>query len=407
METSITVEQLGKQYRIGSEQTRHENFRELLMQSWKAPFRRFGHLSDTASDIERFWALRDISFSATSGDVIGLIGANGAGKSTLLKLLSRVTAPTSGEIRYRGRLASLLEVGTGFHPELTGRENIYLNGAILGMRKREIARHFDEIVAFAGIEKFLDTPVKRYSSGMYVRLGFSVAAHLETDILLVDEVLAVGDAGFQNRCLGKLGQVSSQGRTVIFVSHNMNAIVRLCNRCLWVDGGRLQQDGVTGDVVQSYLASSILTDKGDASGTSPLGNLRLNSRSDSDVPVMAFDESASISFDYRIDPDSESALALRITDGSGAHLFTSWDNDKNPDGRPLKGTAECSLPARLLRPGRYFGTALLLERRDHVWRESAQRGLEFQVSDEGCPFPQQRIGYVAPLLDWGYADGNG
>ena len=206
--------------------------------------------------IEEFWALKDVSFSIDSGDVVGIIGRNGAGKSTLLKLLSRITEPTSGSIRLRGRVASLLEVGTGFHPELTGRENIFLNGAILGMARAEIKRKFDEIVAFAEVEKFLDTPVKRYSSGMYVRLAFAVAAHLEPEILIVDEVLAVGDAQFQKKCLGKMQDVSKGGRTVLFVSHNMGAVTTLCRKAIWLNGGRIVRTGSAREVVDEYLTAS-------------------------------------------------------------------------------------------------------------------------------------------------------
>ena len=201
------------------------------------------------------WALQDVSLELARGEVLGIIGRNGAGKSTLLKILSRVTAPTSGRIRVKGRVASLLEVGTGFHPELTGRENVFLNGAILGMTKAEVARKFDEIVAFSEIEDFIDTPVKRYSSGMYVRLAFAVAAHLDPEILVVDEVLAVGDAGFQKRCLGKMGDVAKSGRTVLFVSHNMPSILNLCSRAIWMGSGRKQRDGEPDEVVKAYLSS--------------------------------------------------------------------------------------------------------------------------------------------------------
>ena len=210
-----------------------------------------GHAS---SALEEFWALDDVSFGVGRGEVVGIIGRNGAGKSTLLKILSRITEPTRGRVRIKGRVASLLEVGTGFHPELTGRENVYLNGAILGMSRAEIRRKFDEIVAFAGVERFLDTPVKRYSSGMYVRLAFAVAAHLEPEILVVDEVLAVGDAEFQKKCLGKMQDVSRDGRTVLFVSHNMLAVQRLCSRALYLENGQLKASGRVADIVANYLS---------------------------------------------------------------------------------------------------------------------------------------------------------
>ena len=239
----IRVENLSKEYVVDSADDPHRTFYDLLSHMLDAPLRRMRHLAGRVGESERFWALSDVNFELLPGDVAGVIGRNGAGKSTLLKILSRITAPTRGRVTVRGRLASLLEVGTGFHPELSGRENIFLNGAILGMKRAEVARKFDEIVAFAEIDRFVDTPVKRYSSGMYVRLAFAVAAHLETDVLLVDEVLAVGDAPFQRKSLGKMGDVAKGGRTVLFVSHNLNAVRSLCSRALLFEGGRLSFDG--------------------------------------------------------------------------------------------------------------------------------------------------------------------
>lgn len=258
---AIQVEGLGKEYIIGGAEQRHDSFREMLTGSLTAPFRRLRKLGGAASEGERFWALQDVSFNVEQGEVLGIIGRNGAGKSTLLKVLSRITSPTTGRVVTRGRMASLLEVGTGFHPELTGRENIYLNGAILGMSRIEIDRQFEEIVNFAEINKFLDTPVKRYSSGMYVRLAFSVAAHLDVDILVVDEVLAVGDADFQRKCLGKMKSVSSCGRTVLFVSHNMNAVQSLCGRVIVLDAGRIKVSGPSTQIVDQFLAD-VNSDKG-------------------------------------------------------------------------------------------------------------------------------------------------
>ncbi|MBC7238149.1 MAG: ABC transporter ATP-binding protein, partial [Chloroflexi bacterium] len=229
---AIRVEQLSKRYRIGARQQTFNRLSEQVMHTLGAPLRRLRRLGQPPPPEETIWALKDISFEVRKGEVVGVIGRNGAGKSTLLKVLSRITEPTAGWAEIHGRVGSLLEVGTGFHPELTGRENIYLNGTILGMKKAEVERKFDEIVAFAEVEPFLDTPVKRYSSGMSVRLAFAVAAHLEPEILLVDEVLAVGDAEFQKKCLGKMGEVAREGRTVLFVSHNMGAVVRLCKRAL-------------------------------------------------------------------------------------------------------------------------------------------------------------------------------
>ncbi len=249
MTPAIRVENLGKRYRIGRLPSAASSWPAALLRRLR---RRGAGPSEGAA--EHIWALRDVSFAASPGEVVGIIGTNGAGKSTLLKILSRVTHPTTGRAVIRGRVGSLLEVGTGFHRELTGRENIYLSGAILGMRRDEIRRKFDEIVAFAGVDRFLDTPVKRYSSGMYVRLAFAVAAHLEPEILIVDEVLAVGDAQFQRKCLGKMGAVSRQGRTVLFVSHNMTAVRNLCTRALLLRHGRIQRDAEPAAVIQEYLS---------------------------------------------------------------------------------------------------------------------------------------------------------
>ena len=255
---AIRVEGLSKQYRIGHQQARYKTIRESLIDWSKAPFQRAGRIlrgQGSAADLdETIWALKDVSFEIKQGEVVGVIGRNGAGKTTLLKILSRITEPTTGEAWIHGRVGSLLEVGTGFHPELTGRENIYLNGAILGMKRDEINNKFDEIVDFAEIEKFIDTPVKHYSSGMYVRLAFSVAAFMESEILLVDEVLAVGDVGFQKKCLGKMGSIAQQGRTVIFVSHNMTAVQHLCQRGFVIDGGAINFDGIIRDAVHKYVS---------------------------------------------------------------------------------------------------------------------------------------------------------
>jgi lipopolysaccharide transport system ATP-binding protein len=248
---AIKVENLSKQYAVGSGASAHDTLYDLLTHAASAPFRRTRAGRDTAPATD-FWALRNVTFSAEEGEVIGVVGRNGAGKSTLLKILSRITAPTTGRIEVRGRLASLLEVGTGFHPELSGRENIYLNGAILGMSRREVARKFDQIVAFAETETFIDTPVKRYSSGMYVRLAFAVAAYLEADVLVVDEVLAVGDQGFQQKCIGKMRDIASKGRTVFFVSHNLAAIASLCTRSLLMNKGTIAMDDRTQSVLSAY-----------------------------------------------------------------------------------------------------------------------------------------------------------
>src|SRR5262249_49377212 len=255
MTAAIVVESLGKRYRVsrGAARPRYRTLREDLVNLVSAALRRLTRGPD-GGNMEEFWALRNVGFAVRPGEVVGIIGRNGAGKSTLLKVLSRITRPTSGEVRLRGRVGSLLEVGTGFHPELTGRENIYLNGSVLGMSRREVERKVDEIVAFSEVERFLDTPVKRYSSGMYVRLAFAVAAHLEPEILIVDEVLAVGDAGFQKKCLGKMNEVGRQGRTVLVVSHNMAAVRALCRRGIVLRRGELVFDGEVESAVKHYLA---------------------------------------------------------------------------------------------------------------------------------------------------------
>lgn len=273
-DTVVRVQDVSKLYHIG-QRRRHDTLRDLIAEAMSGSSRRLGSLVPgratpratphepkprrSAND-EQLWALRDVSFGVGQGEVVGIIGDNGAGKSTLLKILSRITEPTSGCVEIRGRLGSLLEVGTGFDPELTGRENVYLNGAILGMKRAEIRRRFDEIVDFSEVRQFIDTPVKRYSSGMYTRLAFAVAAHLEPDILVVDEVLAVGDASFQRKCLGKMGNVAKTGRTVLFVSHNMLAVEDLCDRVIWIKDGRIVEEGRPRAVISNYLQGSFFTD---------------------------------------------------------------------------------------------------------------------------------------------------
>jgi len=264
-EVAIQVEGLGKRYEIG-ERERYNALRDLpgrLLRGARGRWQRRTAGPIGATQQPEFWALKDVSFEVKRGEVLGIIGRNGAGKSTLLKILTRITEPTAGQVQLHGRVGSLLEVGTGFHPELTGRENVYLNGAILGMKKAEVRRKIDEIVAFAEVEQFIDTPVKRYSSGMQLRLAFSVAAHLDPEILLVDEVLAVGDIAFQKKCLGKMGDVASAGRTILLVSHQMNQIRRLCERALWLDQGRVNQSGPMVAVVGSYEGATVSVDVGE------------------------------------------------------------------------------------------------------------------------------------------------
>ena len=310
MEPSITIKNLSKKYKIRHEQ-RHQYgaLRDVI----QAGARRFvdtiknplGGFKDGDSEIEEFWALDDVSLDIMPGERVGIVGRNGAGKSTMLKLLSRITEPTQGQVKLGGRVASLLEVGTGFHPELTGRENIFLNGAILGMSKAEIRRKFDAIVDFAEVERFLDTPVKRYSSGMYVRLAFSVAAHLESDILIVDEVLAVGDAGFQRKCLGRMESVANEGRTILFVSHNMGAISELCTRAILLDRGRKVADGSVSEIVNQYsrIASSGAKYSCDSTSIvreSTITGVRLLGDADQDTGVFDLGQSITVEIEYRV-----------------------------------------------------------------------------------------------------------
>lgn len=269
-DVAIRVEGLGKEYRLGAQQERYHTLGDQI-RKWTSVRRLFSR-AKRAEFRPPFWALKDVSFEVKRGEVVGIIGRNGAGKSTLLKILSRITEPTEGGADIHGRVGSLLEVGTGFHPELTGRENVFLNGAILGMRRAEIVRKFDEIVAFAEVEKFIDTPVKHYSSGMYMRLAFAVAAHLDPEILVVDEVLAVGDAQFQKKCLGKMGEVAKGGRTVLFVSHNMTAIHTLCTRAVLLRPGQPAKDGPVSDMISEYLADRKANTESLPGGSRPLGH---------------------------------------------------------------------------------------------------------------------------------------
>ena len=354
MSIAIRIEEITKQYQIGAREP-YRTLRETLVHAASAPFRR---LSGTGASrgSETISALDGVSFTVDEGDIVGLIGRNGGGKSTLLKILSRVTEPTRGRVMLRGRVGALLEVGTGFHPELTGRENMYLHGAILGMRRAEIDRKFDEIVAFAEISAFLDTPVKRYSSGMFARLGFAIAAHLETDILLVDEVLAVGDVSFQRRCLQKMESVAQGGRTVIFVSHNVSAITRLCPRAILLDGGRLVADGPSPKVVSQYMQSGSgttaerqWTDLVRAPGD---GVVRLRA-----VRVRAHDGSVSETLDIR----RPCAVEMEFVVLEGGHRLVPNLQFTNEDGTVVFVSIEVDSPwhRRPRPPGRYVTRAVL------------------------------------------------
>ncbi|WP_322807809.1 ABC transporter ATP-binding protein [Thermanaerothrix sp.] len=409
---AIQVRDLGKQYRIGTVVTRYPTLREALADRVQALFHRNHHTDET------IWALRHVSFEVEHGKVLGVIGRNGAGKSTLLKILSRVTEPTEGEAEIRGRVGSLLEVGTGFHPELTGRENIYLNGAILGMKRAEIDRKFDEIVAFAEVEPFIDTPVKRYSSGMYLRLAFAVAAHLEPEILVVDEVLAVGDAEFQRKCLGKMGEVAREGRTVLFVSHNMSAILRLTEETLVLDKGRLVMRAPTPEAVDYYLSQGF-SQTGErvwdpeeipasAAPFRPIA-LRIRNAQGQVVDTVRSVEPSVIEIEYELSaPIAGLRVGFYLMSTRGEYVFTSFDTDDperferfsvRPAGRYI---SRCLLPANLLNEGRFVvGVNASTYRVRRYFQD--EQALTFTVDATGAPgtqWPEPRLGAVRPRLEW-------
>jgi lipopolysaccharide transport system ATP-binding protein len=343
MTPAISVQGLSKLYEIGAcDSAPYRTLRESMMKGLRSLRSRFRRSAERQSQTE-FWALKDVSFDIKPGEVVGIVGRNGAGKSTLLKVLSRITPPTRGRAWLNGRVGSLLEVGTGFHPELTGRENVYLNGAILGMSRREIGRKFDEIVAFAEIEQFLDTPVKRYSSGMYTRLAFAVASHLEPEILIVDEVLAVGDAQFQQKCLGRMSEVSREGRTVLFVSHNMSAMKSLCTRGVLLEHGSVVYDGDIDQTVNRYLSATtrggkpgIIPDDAprhtDCPGEARIRSVRLRNADGADVDQLYFAEPFQIGIQYEVMrpiPDAHIEISISMLDGTHVTYSTTTDG-----GRP-------------------------------------------------------------------------
>jgi lipopolysaccharide transport system ATP-binding protein len=419
-DTVIRVEDLGKRYRIGAAQAQHDTLRDMLMAGLRAPLkwlRRGGHSSNGASR-DTFWALKDVDLHIRQGEAVGLIGRNGAGKSTLLKILSRITKPTEGRAVIKGRVGSLLEVGTGFHPELTGRENIYLNGAILGMHRAEIARKFDEIVAFAEIDRFLDTPVKRYSSGMYVRLAFAVAAHLEPEILLVDEVLAVGDAAFQEKCLGKMGDVAHEGRTVLFVSHNMLAVQSLCNRAIRLHGGKLVDDGPPAHVVTNYLegvhsisrTEQVWDDVATAPGTDQVRLRRVCVRpidgSSSDHIALETPVVMDVEF-WNLVPDAKLNITLHIYTEEHVVAFTtgSVETDREWGGRPLPAglfRSVCQIPGRFLNSGVHRVLLLVVQNSDTIIYQ-LEDALAFEVLDLDTRVGSwwgKEPGAVRPLMQW-------
>ena len=364
-EPAIQVENLGKKYIIGhQQQERYTALRDVMANGAKSFGRKllnpFGKKMPESGS-EEFWALKDVSFEIKQGDRVGIIGRNGAGKSTLLKILSRITEPTTGRISMEGRVASLLEVGTGFHPELTGRENIYLNGAILGMSKAEIKRKFDEIVAFAEVEKFLDTPVKRYSSGMYVRLAFAVAAYLEPEILVVDEVLAVGDAQFQKKCLGKMEDVGKSGRTVLFVSHNMATIIALCQRTIWLVNGHVEMDGEAEQVISKYLlhgsesSGKVLISENVSGKVFCFKSLCLLNREGNITSVFDTKEPILIRLEYEAAQTIKNLeISLRLYNFSGIPIFTiNRSSSISSEVTAGNHIAEIEIPPWFLVPGSY------------------------------------------------------
>lgn len=421
MKPAIKVANLGKEYFIGGKEKGNETFREMLAGSLAAPFLRLKNLKGHVTEEERFWALKDVSFDVKPGEVVGIIGRNGAGKSTLLKILSRITEPTTGEVSIRGRISSLLEVGTGFHPELTGRENIFLNGAILGMSRQEIRSKFDEIVTFSEVEKFLDTPVKRYSSGMYVRLAFAVAAHLDPEILIVDEVLAVGDAAFQAKCLGRIGRVAKEGRTVLFVSHNMGAIKSLCQRVIHLDGGRVLMDAEAGEVVTRYLNNHVIDNavataeeiearlEGVIKKSDPYIRLRELAVMDKDhVPRASFSSDESVIVSFLIDclqPINQLRIMLVITNEDGVPLLMSLPTDDSVVAskfhRMVPGSyrINAALSQDLLANQRYFLTVHLeVPKTEHLVLNNV---MSFNVSFagyNGTTYCGKE--YFRPRLNW-------
>ena len=432
----IRVDGLGKKYSLHHEKREsYTSFRDVVARQAKAagrllnPFTLAGQLRMVQREVaqereaseEEFWALKDVSFEIRRGERVGIIGRNGAGKSTLLKILSRITEPTTGRVELRGRVASLLEVGTGFHPELTGRENIYLNGAILGMARREIRLKFDEIVEFAEVDKFLDTPVKRYSSGMYVRLAFAVAAHLEPEILVVDEVLAVGDASFQKKCLGKMEDVAErEGRTILFVSHQMPMVASLCNRGLLLRAGSLCDDGKPSSVILNYQNAGCggtafvdYTQVGNAPGDDMARMLKgcVRDRSGKPCSEVAIQDRFSIQMDYEIliEVEGEPYPNFHFFDSRGNCAFvTAAPVEPTKSIKPGRYCAICEIPGNLFNDGLFsVGLALTFSHRGTHVSFYDQNSLSFAVVDGLTDVPTRQAGYVGaipgmfrPILNW-------
>jgi len=378
---AIQVSGLGKQYVLGGAEQADQSFREMLMGALASPFRRLKHLQGQDQDGKSFWALRDVSFDIHPGEAVGIIGRNGAGKSTLLKILSRITDPTEGGVAIRGRVSSLLEVGTGFHPELTGRENIFLNGAILGMSRREILSKFDEIVDFAEVEKFLDTPVKRYSSGMYVRLAFAVAAHLEPEILVVDEVLAVGDAEFQKKCLGKMSGVAKEGRTVLFVSHNLSAVRNLCSRALCLKGGEVEIDGEVDAVIEQYMGGntpSALCYEAEGRPSHPYVKKARVFQEDDSGEGLRIDRPIHIAFDVDFQGSRGLEIGLLIMNAQGVCVHHSCSAFGDVISAQNVCRVECVIPPYGLGSGKH-SIDIVTHKRNYQVFEMKENALGFEV----------------------------
>jgi lipopolysaccharide transport system ATP-binding protein len=426
MKPIIEVNNLSKRYKLGvfnagSLREEAEAFLSRFSRKKKEGIRQKGKrngstlssLHSPSAQSAEFWALRDVSFDVQPGEVIGVIGRNGAGKSTLLKILSRITEPTSGEARIRGRVASLLEVGTGFHPELSGRENIFLNGAILGMSKTEIRNKFDEIVAFAEIEKFIDTPVKRYSSGMYVRLAFAVAAHLEPEILIIDEVLAVGDASFQKKCLGKMKDVSGKdGRTVLFVSHNMTALQSLCTRAVFLNGGKVEAIGDPETLINQYLSmfgavkthkDYSATDQGDS--VARMLEATLLDHQGNQAISLDFYEGGAIEYIYEIRKPGFLPLPnVHVLNQKGEYVMVLHEEKANVSGQPGVYRTRVKIPPHLLNVGRYNAGLCVATHEPEVIHHFDPEGLVFDVIEDmdkrDTDYRNNIPGSIRPKLEW-------
>ena len=414
MSVAIAVDSLSKRYRLGEYQAAYGTLRETLVHAGKRIARREHH-----APTREIWALSDVSFEVPEGQVLGVIGRNGAGKSTLLKILTRIVAPTAGRAEIRGRVGSLLEVGTGFNQELTGRENVYLNGAILGMKRREIEQRFDDIVDFSGVERFIDTPVKRYSSGMYVRLAFAVAAHLEPEIMLVDEVLSVGDAEFQRRCLGRMEELGNAGRTVLFVSHNLGAVAQLCDRAIWIDSGRLVGDGKPADVIASYLhqTHSAGSERVWTEETAPGNDLakilaiRVPPHEGMPPGVMDVRRPIAVETTFKVLREGKPVFPkIKVLDQEGAVAFNAMDTDERwlRPTRPGEYVATAWIPGNLLNEGSAIVEVAICSldfpKLEH--HAAVYEAVSFEVLDPGegdsarGQFSGQWRGVVRPLLDW-------